>query len=222
VHILPAIKRLPRALFLSLIVFSVSSCELKKSMRCAFTDITHDVQSGNAETRGLALECALSENASEIAPLVPLLLPLFSDATVYRRYYSGGGLIGFGEAGERELVVAQMAIRAVQKAQPIEANIKPLIQTLVKTANIMRSSEYAGLYGDPKTSVVILIQLLEHEFHDAGFGSQVAIELRKQLPQIKNPIFTNDKDLMRSLSALAEGEVYDPYAHLVDPNASSK
>lgn len=219
---MPNIKHALLTVLLGSMTICNTGCDAKKIIRCAFTDIAVDVKSSDTETRGLAVECALSRDASDIAPLVPSLLPLFNDASVYRRVYSGGGIIGFGEAGERELVVAQIAIRAVQKAKPIEANIKPLIQTLVKTSNIMHSSEYAGLYGDPKTTIIVLIQLLEHEFRDADLGPKVAIELRKQLPAIKNPIVINDMDFMQSLSALAEGKVFDPYSDIANSNSAAK
>jgi hypothetical protein len=49
----------------------------------------------------------------------------------------------------------------------------------------------------------------------------VATELRKQLPLIKNPIVTNDIDIMQSLNALAEGKVFDPYRQIEKANTAA-
>ena len=153
---------------------------------------------------------------------VPKLLGHLGDTRVYRVVQSGGGLIGFGEAGPRELSVGQMAMRAVEEAQPMEANIEPLVKTLVVALNGMKSTEYLGLYGDPATTATSLIQVLNYKYHPAGLGAAVAKVLQRYLPQVHNPVLAKDPWRMADLQSLARGEATTPYAAVPKPAADRK
>jgi hypothetical protein len=186
-------------------------------MRCARTDIKVGLRASDVETLGWAAECALAESPQAAAVHLPALLEHLADTRVYRVVQSGGGLIGFGDAGPRELAVGQMAMRAVQEAAPIAANIVPLVKTLVAALNAMQSTESAGLYGDPGTTATSLIDLLAYRYHPAGHGAAIAEILRHELPHVQNAVLAHDTLRMPSLQALARGEVPDPYAAAMRP-----
>jgi hypothetical protein len=131
---------------------------------------------------------------------------------VYRSFYSGGGLIGFGEAGQRTLSVALVASRAVQKAKPVEANIEPIVSTLTTAAKAMRSPAYIGTYGDPSTTAVAMLELLKHDFHRAGLGARIAVVIQRELPVLRGTQFAQDPDKLRALLALAGGVAPSPDA----------
>ena len=196
---------------------ALGACDVRKSTRCALTNIDTGLRARDAETLGWAAECALAQSPASLASHVPALLKHLGDTRVYRVVQSGGGLIGFGEAGPRELSVGQMAMRAVETAAPTAANIEPIVTTMVAALNAMKSTERLGLYGEPATTATALMQVLAYKYHPAGLGSAVAPVLRAALPQVRNTVITNDAWRMAALEALARGEVRDPYAALQQP-----
>jgi hypothetical protein len=199
----------------------VCGCHARKSVRCFFADIPANMQSADAATRGKAAECALAKSPASLSTLVPVLLNHLSDQTVYRTYYSGGGLIGFGEAGERSLSVGQVSLQAVRKAAPTKANIEPIVTALIAAANAMQSTEYVGLYGDPSTTAVALTDLLALEFSRAGLVAEVASTLTRQLPRLSNPALTEQTLMMPTLRSLAGGVVPQPYGPSTTTAANS-
>jgi hypothetical protein len=215
-HLAHLVGWLIKGLLLVIAATALSGCDIRSSvsssMRCAFTDIRADLRSPTALVRGQAAECALGQPPQDKAALVPDLLTYLGDTTDYRSYYSGGGIVGFGEAGTRALSVGQIAMRAVQSAQPVEANIEPIVATLILAANRMSSRSYLGLYGDPGTTAVAMKELLKYDFQRAGLGPGVGKVLSRELPKLRNPVLEPDSNLLLDLQALAKGQVLNPYA----------
>ena len=209
---------------LLIIVFGIAlgACDVRKSTRCALTNIDAGLRASDAQTLGWAAECDLAQSPESLAPHVPTLLRHLGDTRVYRVVQFGGGLIGFGEAGPRELSVGQVAMRAVETAAPTAANIEPIVKTLVAALNAIKSTEHLGLYGEPATTATSLMQVLAYKYHPAGLGTAVASVLRPALPQVRNTVLTNDAEWLADLEALARGEVRDSYAAVQQPAERNK
>ena len=196
---------------------ALGACDARKSTRCALTNIDAGLRSGDAKTLGWAAACALAQPPESLATHVPALLKQLGDRRVYRVGQSGGGLIGFGEAGPRELAVGQVALRAVETAAPTAANIEPIVMTMVAALNAMKSTARLGLYGELATTATALIQVLAYKYLPAGLGSAVASAMRAALPQVRDAVLSNDAWRLAELDALARGEVRAPYAALQPP-----
>jgi hypothetical protein len=194
-----------RASILLLLFALVTGCGVGQSLRCSFTNVDKDLRSADSLRVGEASECLLRSSKMEIAQRLPLLLTHINDVTVYRTVQSGGG-ISFGEAGPRDISVSQVALRAIREAAPIEANLQPIVQTLIVAANAMRSSSYVGEYGDPSTNAVALTELLI-EYHRAGLGPKIASVLQTELPKIVNTAVVNDAYFVLQLRAMSKGEL---------------
>ncbi len=107
-------RRLVAILLLVVACITLSGCDVPQTARCALTNIDAGLHASDAKTLGWAAECALAQSPQAIAALVPALLKHVGDTRVYRVVQYGGGLIGFSEAGPRELSVGQIAMPAVE------------------------------------------------------------------------------------------------------------
>jgi hypothetical protein len=173
------------ALALVAVSMLLAGCDLAREARCALGDPAAAMRSGDAAARGQALECLLAKSPEQIEPFVPLLLERVVDGAVYRRVWSGGGLVGFGEAGEREVSVAQVAIAALRKARPEERSVAPIARAMVANAGRMRGADGVGLYGEPGTAALVLADLLTREYRAAGLGPVVDAALARELPGLR-------------------------------------
>lgn len=177
----------PGALALALLTTStlLASCDVAQGARCALLDADGAMRSGDAATRGQAVECVLAKSPERIGPFVPSLLERLTDGAVYKRFWSGGGLIGFGEAGERQVSVAQVALGALRKSRPDERSVTPIVRAMVANANRMGRVDGVGLYGEPGTAAMALAGLLTREYREAGLGALVDAALERELPGIR-------------------------------------
>lgn len=163
----------------------LAGCDAAKNARCLLVDPEVALRSGDAAKRGRAAECVLAKSPARIEPFVPLLLERLTDGAVYRRVDSGGGLIGFGTAGEREVSVAQVALAAVRKGRPDERNVAPMVSAMVVNAARLRSVDDVGVYGHPGTAALALAQLLTRDYRAAGLGTALDAALASELPRIR-------------------------------------
>lgn len=162
----------------------LAGCGVSQGARCLLVDPEAGLRSGDAARRGQAAECVLAKSPARIEPLVPLLLERLTDDAVFRRFWSGGGLIGFGSAGEREVSVAQVALAALRKGAPSERNVGPVVRAMVANAARMRGTERIGSYADPGTAAVALAELLTRDYRAAGLGTVLDAALQRELPAI--------------------------------------
>lgn len=201
-----------RLLVVALAVAALPGCGLSARVGCTLTDIPAGLASSDGVTRGKAAECAMNAAPDRIAPLVPALTRLLGDKTIYREYDSSGGLIGFGEAGRKSVIVAMPAMRAVERASPSTRNVSPLVDALVKAANQARPQRRgSSLYGDPESVASSLIVLLSTRYHEAGLRDEVADKIQAATLRIRNVAFWSDQDFNREISDLHDGRTPYPW-----------
>jgi hypothetical protein len=205
-HILDSFGVAAKYALLAAACLLLAACDLRREVRCGVTDIPTDLKSGDARKRGDAADCARSLAPEQAASMVPALLQLLTDRTVYGKVYHGGGIIGFGEAGERELIVGMAAAYAIRQAKPTEANIAPMVAKLIQSANQMPKAEYSGLWGEPSTAVGEIIQLFENEFVKTGLRDQVATTLAPRAGEITNANVWAWPDFVKQLSGATQGK----------------
>jgi hypothetical protein len=200
-----------RGLMIALLVALIAGCNVRQSVRCSFTNIGKDLQSNNTQVLGDALECAMNRTPQELSQHVPLLLTHVRDTSVYKTIQYGGGLIGFGEAGPRNILIAQMATRVFRKAAPLESNVEPIVSTLVSGLNSATTASFSGEYGDPSTIAGEMKETLD-AYRAAGLGTVIARVLKQQLRKVTNPVLGPDSLVLPELRALSEGLLPVPYA----------
>jgi hypothetical protein len=198
----------------------LAGCGLPERIGCLFVDLPAGLAAASAAERGAAAECAMHADPDALVPLVPALVPLLTDQAVIRRYASGGGLIGFGEAGPRTVIVAMPALRAVERATPARENIAPLVDGLVAAANRTRpQGRGSALHGEPESAALNLIGILSTAYHRAGLRDEVASAVRSRVAGIRNAAFWADADFNREVSDLYDGRTPYPWDGSLLPQA---
>ncbi len=196
----------------------LSGCGAGGSIKCALTNVPIGLGSSDAATRGAATECAMHAEPAKIAGWVPVLTKNLGDTTVFREYESGGGLIGFGEAGLKQVNVSMPTRKAIERAAVKRENIAPLVEALVIAANQARPQHRgAALYGEPEDVVDFVIDLLCTRYQDATLRNTLTAAVQAAVPRIRNPAFWANEDFARQISNLYDGRIPYPWDGSASP-----
>jgi hypothetical protein len=151
------------------------STDAHHKLQCKLTNLSAELTL-ESPTRRTAVVCATESTPETLVDVVPQLLALLADDSKMTK--SDGTVSG-------------RALGALRKATPNEANVEPIVVSLVSFANRVesRSSKSLEWEGPATETAKELLELLEKKYAAAGFNQQIPGALAAHAGEINNNNF---------------------------------